>query len=116
MTGAVEMVSGDTAEITCTVYQADGTTPQSLVGATAIKWALSKKITSADSLLSKSLGSGITVSDAVNGVIVISLQPVDTAAIKGGDYVHEVEVTDASGNVATVLQDDFTLLDDHITT
>ena len=51
--------------------------------------------------LSKSIGSGITVTDAVNGIFQVELTPADTLA-KKGSYYHEAQVTDGSSDIATV--------------
>jgi hypothetical protein len=71
-----------------------------LTGITA-KYAMKKSIYSADSDLFKDTTSGITV-DVANKQLIITLSPTDTQNLSG-DYLHEVEITDQSGNVSTIM-------------
>ena len=52
-------------------------------------------------VLSKSLGSGLTITNAASGVLQITLDAADTTNL-GGHYRHELQITDASSNVNTV--------------
>lgn len=49
-------------------------------------------------VITKTLGSGVTVTDAVNGVFQIAIARTDTASLWPGDYYHQTEVLDAAGD------------------
>lgn len=71
-------------------------------------------------LLQKSTGNGLTIATEVEGaatlyVVTIDLAPGDTKTLVPGSYYHEVQVTDADGNIQTLELDDggrFDLLQD----
>lgn len=90
-------VNGDIVKDTNgnTIYE-----PCDLTGA-IIKWGLKKTVNSLEILVTKTIGSGITVTDAVNGKYTIKLEPDDTKPLKADTYYHECEITDNSGNVST---------------
>lgn len=87
------MVSGDDKTLSITVTDSAGDAVD-LTGASA-SWALGKQGQAA--LVIK---TG-TISAPATGVVTIALEPADTAAL-AGNYYHEMQVTDASGNVSTV--------------
>ena len=93
------MWSGDDKTITVTVYDNDDVVVD-ITGAT-ITWELSLNVDSA-ALISKTVGSGITLSDPTNGVFTITLDPTDTDSLSGR-YYHEAEITDSSGDISTAL-------------
>ena len=93
------MWSGDDKTITVTVYDNDDVVVD-ITGAT-ITWELSQNVDST-ALISKTVGSGITLSDPTNGIFTIALDPADTASLSGR-YYHEAEITDAAGDVSTAL-------------
>lgn len=54
-------------------------------------------------LITKTTASGITIVDAINGLMLISIEPEDTRNIKPANwYKHEVFVVDGFGNESTV--------------
>lgn len=93
-----EMFAGDTENVVVTVTE--GGSPINLSGAT-IRWVM-KRAGSVTPLISKTSPAGITITDTAGGKFTISLMPADTEDQRG-DYYHEAEVTDASGNVSTVM-------------
>lgn len=112
----VEMYSGDTRTLNFTVTEADGVTAIDLSGISAIKWQCSKKLSSgfaSVATLSKALGTGVTVTDALAGKLQVALSPIDTYALSGRFY-HELELTDGGGNVSTVAVGTLTILKDLI--
>ena len=112
----VAMFSGDTRVLAFTITQAGGSTPVDLTGAT-IKWRCARKLSggfSSTVTLSKSLGAGITVTNADAGQLQVLLSPADTAALSGRFY-HELEITDVAGNVSTVAIGTLTIAKDLIT-
>ena len=98
----VSMRSGDTKKIEIIADELDSagvvTGQINLTGAT-IKWKAFD--TSGVEKISKTTASGITILDTVGGKFEVLLDPADTAALDGR-FLHEAEVTDASGNVSTV--------------
>jgi len=90
---------GDDETIRITVEDTDGNaydlTDVDLV------WALSRSRFN-NSVLSKTEGSGLTVTDAVNGKAEVDLTQSDTEGLDTGGYIHEVELTDTSGAVTSV--------------
>lgn len=93
------MRSGDDLILKIAVTDADAGGFKNLTGA-AVIWRASRKIGSS-ALISKSVGSGITITDAVNGELEVELVPTDTEDLRG-DFVHEAEVVDSLGKKATV--------------
>lgn len=72
---------------------------EDLTGA-SITWAMARRPTSSI-LLTKTVGSGITITDAVNGLFLVKLDAADGENFRG-DYYHEAEVVFASGDKRTV--------------
>ncbi|OME86914.1 hypothetical protein BK120_08300 [Paenibacillus sp. FSL A5-0031] len=94
-----EMFAGDTKNVTVTVTGVD------LTGA-SVKWAMKKSIYNAEPDVYKDTLTGVTIT--APDKFVIAFKPADTAALSGGFY-HEAEVTDASGNVSTLLSGTITV-------
>ena len=89
------MYAGDTASITVGVSNADGNAA-SLAGASAV-WVVEDQVGSG-SFIRKTIDDDISVSGST---VTISVCPTDTSELGGGTYYHELEITDASGNVST---------------
>jgi len=97
-----EIYKGDDLTLQVTVKNADGTA-KDLTGAT-IKWQLSTGVNATPPLLSKAVGTGITITNAAGGVFEIAIAQSDTASMPAKDtYYHEAEVTDGAGKKSTVL-------------
>ena len=114
------MHSGDTRLIQITIVDSGGSSPinvSTLTGA-QVTWALSKKSkdTTAprgSSLVTKTLGSGISFTNTgSDGKIDVLLSPADTAALSG-DYYHELQLT-ISDAIYTVLYGKVTIAKDLI--
>lgn len=60
------------------------------------KWQVRSNAYAPSTVLSLSNGSGIVL--GTNGVITITALAAQTAAIPASSYVHEIELTDPSGN------------------
>ncbi len=127
MAGLVEIVvhtSGDTRRLTYTAKDLQGAAVD-ITGA-SIRWGLFKldpdisdpTAKNTTTILPggtlKSVGSGITITDAVNGVFRIDVDPADTAALKGGDYYQESEIVTVAADVATALYGIFRIKKDGI--
>lgn len=93
-----EMVQGDTVALDFSIVDAAGDAVD-LTGAT-VRWQMSRSV-QATAILSKSVGSGITVTNAAGGLFTVDLAPADTVDLAGTFY-YEAEIIDASDNVSTV--------------
>lgn len=98
MTLKFRMVGGDSKNLKIKARDSDGNALP-LVGASSVKWQLIDHITGAV-LVTKTLGSGITITDADEDFLTVPLIPADTTGLEG-DYIHESEVIDASGDTLT---------------
>lgn len=102
-------IAGDTRTVQATVEQSAGA-PFNLTGA-AIKWqvfAMSGGTFTGSPIISKSVGSGITITNAAGGIFQISLASADTTGL-AGTYYHEAEVTMPGGIVHTALTGTITI-------
>lgn len=54
----------------------------------------------------------ITITDAPQGLLEIYLEPADTADVKAGTYVYDVQVVLANGKTYTAVRDKLILKDD----
>lgn len=104
------MHSGDNRDLQVTIKDAAGAVVN-ITGA-ALTWALSKGNGSdgprGTALVTKTVGSGITIVDGANGRADIVLVPADTEAL-AGDYYHELQLV-AGGSSSTVLYGTVTIL------
>ena len=102
----IDFHAGDARPLDFTIYdedpdnpgQPDLTKPVDLSGATAIRWGIGKAAGDAAPLLSKSLGSGITVvtgPEAIDNVARVALAKADTKDLAPGRHYYELEVADA---------------------
>lgn len=107
-----QMHKGDTRTVTVAVVDDDDIAVD-LTGAT-VKWAVANTPTSATLISKQTGGLGISVTDAVGGVFVITILPADTSSLRARTYYHEAQVTDGSGVVSTVLTGKLKLIEDLI--
>jgi hypothetical protein len=102
------LYQGDTRRIHFTITRPDGT-PVELTGA-ELRWQASKLKTpgvfSSTAVLQKTEQNGITIDDELNGILTVVLDPEDTLNLSGNFY-HELESVDGSGDVATVFTGSF---------
>lgn len=86
--------------IVVTIYDESGAY-KDLTGA-EISWFLYDGNTN-EVILTKTTASGITILNALNGTVLISIEPEDSFNIKPANwYKHEIYVVDGSGNESTV--------------
>jgi hypothetical protein len=99
----LRMYRGDTAEFRVTALDIDGN-PLDITGASA--WFTAKRTTSDDDLsavFQKTVGDGITITDAPNGIMLVRLAEADTASVTGREYLeYDLQVKDTSDGVWTV--------------
>ncbi len=94
-----QMVSGDTKEIVVDVLdELDAVVP--ITGASAV-FILSLTEFSA-ALVTKTVGSGIVITNGAGGILTVTLLPADTEALVGTHYF-EIELTDTGGRVSTIV-------------
>jgi hypothetical protein len=97
------MVRGDTPTFDIAVKKPDGT-PLSLAGAQM--WFTAKKSTMDTDLAAvfqKTIGSGITVTDATAGLAEVTLAAADTSALPSRIILeYDVQVKDVIGGVYTI--------------
>lgn len=91
-----QMASGDDVDLVIIVRASDRCTLLDVTGVTAL-WVLSEA-PGCTALVSKT-GA---LSDAANGEITVSLTPSDTDRYCG-TYHHELQLTDGSGRISTVM-------------
>ena len=90
---------GSTYSKPITVYQDDGTTIQNLTGYTASSQLRKNYTSTAYTTILATIQT-----PATNGVIVISLTAVQTAALKSGRYVYDLQITAADSTVIRVIE------------
>lgn len=104
-----EMFAGDTKRLHFTITSGPpSNTPLDIQDAT-VRWQASKGTLARFStipVLTKTVGTGLEITDAFSGAITVELVPEDTEALKGTFY-HEVEIEDASGDISTAFTGEF---------
>ena len=115
--GGFSMHSGDSRVIELTVNNQDDTAVENITGA-AITFALSKQAGNVTSpkpagaaLVTKTVGSGITITDGPNGRADVVLAPADSASLPAGVYYYEVQII-LAGATATTHYGQITILGD----
>ena len=101
------MFAGDTANIFVVVYDGETAARKNIANAT-VKWVLYDEDAQA-AVLTKTTASGITITNGLLGELTIAIAPANTVSLTPGVYYHEVEVTDETGNVSTVLTGHITI-------
>ena len=82
-----------------TVYENDGTTIQNLTAYTATSQLRRNYTSTAYTTILATIQT-----PATNGIIVISLTAVQTAALKSGRYVYDLQITAADSTVIRVIE------------
>ena len=90
---------GSTYSKSITVYENDGTTIQNLTGYTASSQLRKNYTSTAYTTILATIQT-----PATNGIIVISLTAVQTAALKSGRYVYDLQITAADDTVTRVIE------------
>jgi len=100
MTTNFVMTAGDTKTLVISVKDASGN-PVNITDA-SIKWQAGRSFGKASSISKATGGSGISITDAANGVFTVTLNPSDTESLKGTFY-HEAQVTGSDSAISTVI-------------
>ena len=102
---ATTIYNGNDTTLTFTVYtDATLTTPINLTGITAATFLLKTKLTDQDAaaIVTKKLGSGVTVTNAAGGVLTVTLAAADTVAYQTMAVFASLKIKDSSSKTATV--------------
>lgn len=106
MTFSGTLIRGDDIELTINVVD-ENEDAIDLTGITAAVFKL-KETLSGSTVLTVSLGSGLTVTDAPEGEIKVVITNAQSAALKAIKHFFEVQITDASSKISTVRNSDKT--------
>lgn len=108
--GSSRYVAGDYLELAVTVVDEAGDAVD-ISGASAIRYGISAigpgGGPQGPALVTKSLGSGIAITNGAGGIFTVTLASGDTAALLG-TYFHEAEII-VDGKVSTVFRGDITV-------
>jgi hypothetical protein len=75
--------------------------PQDISG-WSLSYTLRKRVKDTTALITKTVGSGVTITDALAGEGQVAFAPADTASLKAGFYTHQLDRTDA-GQAGSVI-------------
>lgn len=100
------MTAGDTKTLGISVIEKDDGSATTITGAT-INWKVSRSPRQT-AVISKSTADDISITSGTGGTLTISLSASDTSSLLG-DFYHELQITFASGEVATVLRGKMTI-------
>ena len=90
---------GTTFSKQITVYETDGTTIQNLTGYSAASQIRKNYTSTAYTTILATIQT-----PATNGIIVMSLTAAQTAALKSGRYVYDLQITAADTTVTRVIE------------
>jgi hypothetical protein len=99
-TANLEMHSGNTKYIRITVKNTD-LTAYDLTGKT-VDFTIKLKKDDVAPLFTKSIGSGVVLTNAAGGILTVTISPDDTSALDEESYYHETKVTNGA-EVVTIL-------------
>ena len=94
-----EIDQGSTFSKQITVYETDGSTIQNLTGYTAASQIRKNYTSTAYTTILATIQT-----PATNGIIVMSLTAAQTAALKSGRYVYDLQITAADTTVIRVIE------------
>lgn len=94
------MWAGDDIELDAAILDDNGA-PLNLTGAT-LRWGLAALATPGLALVRKdSIAGGIAITNAAGGLATVAIGGADTETLNGR-YLHQLQVTDGSGETATL--------------
>jgi hypothetical protein len=105
MTFSGTIIRGDDVDITVIVTDASTGDVVDLSGLTGATFKMKEKLSGAV-IVTKTLGSGVTVVDAPEGELKVRLSTSDTEDFNPKRHYFEVEILDASGLKSTVRDTD----------
>lgn len=107
-----EMYRGDNKTFQVTIKDSTGTAVN--ISGAGLKFTVKEAANDPSFKIQKTSASAteIDLTDPTNGIAEIYLVPDDTRNLKAGAYQYDVEYTDTSSKIYTVIKDTLTLLDD----
>lgn len=81
----------------------DSMSPVTNITGWSLQFTLRRYYGDAAAVLTKTIGAGITVTDATNGVFKVSIASADTANLTPGVYVYDVERADAGNRTVLTI-------------
>lgn len=106
----LKMYRGDTAQFRVTALDIDGN-PLDISGASA--WFTAKRATTeADNtaVFQKTVGDGITITDALNGIMLVQLAEADTNTLTKKEVLeYDLQVKDVLNGIYTVARGSLTV-------
>lgn len=104
----ITIFAGDTKNVAVTVED-DADVAIDITGVT-IEYVVKKSaLDAAIAQISKTVGSGLTLTTPLSGIFTINFLPADTQSLGYQEYYHEAELTDLSGNISTIFTGILTL-------
>lgn len=101
--------AGDSLRVVVSVTD-DGGGVKNISGA-SVRWVLADEEGDAPILEKSTDGGGVTITAPTDGVFEVQLDPADTEELRGV-YHHEAQLTDAGGDVSTLLTGSFVVRPD----
>ena len=106
------MFAGDTKRLMFSITSGPPANAPLDISDATVTWQASRGNTTRFSkvpVLTKTIGNGVEVTDELSGNLTVELLPADTASL-AGTYYHELQITDAAGDVATAFAGEFKVL------
>lgn len=96
-----DLHAGNSRVLEVSVTDKSDTSVLDLTGVTTLTWVMSNK-PGGTAEVTKTLGSGVVITDAVNGILQVTLVDTDTKDVTPGRYYHEVFMIDSSARPFTI--------------
>ena len=110
-----DLYAGNSRILEVTVTDESDEAALDLTGATTVTWIMADKPGGIASI-TKTLGSGVTVTDAVNGILQVIILAADSKIVTPGRYYHEVFLVDLSARPFTITVGNVNLFPAHTKT
>lgn len=108
-----DYIRGDSRQINIQVYQSDGVTPFNLTGCEVFFTVNANSNNTADSDATAVIAKKTsTFANPSSGLATIQLANTDTQDVAPGSYYYDVQLKDASGNITSLAQAQFTVIAD----
>lgn len=100
-----EFQQGNSTELNIAILDKDTDLAYNLGGVTSAVYEVSKRVGTATPVITKTLGSGVTITTPSTGIVVVTLSDAETASLPVGEVYHQLTITESSGTVAVVLSE-----------
>lgn len=96
-----EFWQGETKEVFIRVFDADNNFFD--ITDAEVRWKMKMQVFNGpEPVLEKQTGNGITLPDAMRGLIRIQIDPEDTEGMPAGYYYHEAELIESDGSISVI--------------